>query len=106
VLNNGAGNGEGILKRWHVYVALLSILLAAGKIVFTAGDTGARTEEQMREFRQRLDKDEQELARKDVLDPRLSSIEQSQKETKAALEQENAKLDKIMEMELQIRARK
>lgn len=100
--NSGNGN-DMVLRRWHIYLALATLALPSGKILFSAGGTDARTEEKMVVFQQRLDRDEQELARKDVLDPKINSIEKSQAEMKTQLDAQGEKLQRILELELQRR---
>lgn len=89
------GSGPEVLKRWHVYAALFAIFLAASRIVFSAGGTDARTEEQLNMLRQRISQDEQDFARKDVLEQRLKSIEESQKKQEGSLDRQTQTLNEI-----------
>lgn len=77
-------NGNGVLKKWHVFTALLAIIISAAKIVFFAGDTSARTEERIANMNAEILTIKQEYARKDVIDMRLGNIERSQQREEQA----------------------
>lgn len=76
---NGNVNGNGVLRKWHIYAGLFSIILACAKVVFFAGGTEAKTEEQIANLQAQVTKIEREYARADVINEKLASIEQSQK---------------------------
>lgn len=80
----GNGNGNGVLKKWHIMVALLAIIIPSAKLVFFAGDTSARTEERLSNLSLEVSQIKQEYARKDVIDERLLSIEKSQQREEAS----------------------
>lgn len=81
----GSENGNGVLKRWHVYAALFSVVLAAAKIVFFAGDSSARTEEKIANLNSEYSQLREEYAKKvDSIEKRLEDIEKSQQRAEQA----------------------
>ncbi len=90
-------NGEDkVLRRWHVYLALTAILLASGKVIWSAGGTDARTEEQLSTIRVDVSQIKQDFARKDVLEPRLANMEKSLTKSEEAIKEQNRLLGELL----------
>lgn len=89
------GNGTDALKRFGTYAALLGVILASGRIIWGGGGVEARFEEKVQILTERQQKDEQDFARKDVLDERLANIERSQQKVENQLDKETQTLDQL-----------
>ena len=84
-----------VLKKWHVYAALLAVFLTASKLVFFAGGADAKLEEQVAEQKIRLEQDERDFARRDVIEQRIAMIEKSQERIEVQLQKQEDTLEEI-----------
>lgn len=90
-----SSNGSDVLKKFGTYAAIVGVLLASGKVLWGGGGTEARFEEKVQILTERQQRDEQEFARKDVLDERLLNIEKSQQKLESQLDKETALLEQL-----------
>jgi hypothetical protein len=88
-------HAEDVLKKWHVYLALLAVLLSAGKFLFFAGSSDARTEEQLTALKLRVEHDERDYIRKDVVEVRLLNLERGMQEIEDGLVKQGELLDGV-----------
>lgn len=88
-------NGSDVFKRFGTYVALLGVILASGRIIWGGGGAEASLEQKVQVLMEQQHRDEQEFARKDVLDQRLADIERSYQRLEKQLETQTNTLEEI-----------
>lgn len=71
---NGNGNGSGI-RKWHVYLAIASMLIPMLGIIFSVGKVDASNEGRISRVEQDVKKVQEEYARKDLVDQKLLTME-------------------------------
>lgn len=76
--NGNNGNGAAV-RKWQLIAALIGLGLVVGKDVLFSGGSIAVTQEQVTALRSEVAQIRLEYARKDIVEQRLASIENSQK---------------------------
>lgn len=90
------GNGDySVLKKWHVYAVIFTVALTCGKVVFFSGEASAHYDEQISQIKARLDQDDQNFERKDVIELRMAGIERSTQRIEEVLDKQATALEEI-----------
>ena len=92
-LNRGP---NGSLQKWHVYVALASVLLACGSVVFKAGFSDAQINERMNSIEKHLDYDDTVFVRADVVNAKLATVEEMQHRIEGMQDQQSKTLEELL----------
>ena len=91
--NGDAGGTQ--LRSWHIYAALIILVLTLGTVVFNAGGESAAVNQRLQQHDSDIKQIRQDLRdqyeRKDVVDGRLSAIEESLKR----IEDQNTDIQKL-----------
>lgn len=93
---NGAGNGGIVWQRWHVFLAIGSLLFTLTGIVVSVATADASKDARLTRVEYDVKQIQSDYARKDVIEQRLINIENTVKRIEEAEGRQSAKLDGIL----------
>jgi hypothetical protein len=87
---------NGTLQKWHVYVTLASVVLACFSVAFKAGFSDAQINGRMNAIEKHLDNDDMVFVRADVVNAKLSTVEEMQHRIEGMQDQQSKTLEEML----------